>query len=345
MKRLTLLLAALAALMPTLLSADTVVAIVDVTIFQADAYRHVAETGDLLVLVRYELPIADWQNATYMADATCDDANDFSDTCFTRLNQGVALQVFYSAAHDAAGVSQFSVRPVPRVGHGLSAVYLAAGHTVTWGAAAYETCIEGSSTTFNPVPHSCLTINWRDSTGINNTPAVMDENLVQMMLNIQSILDQPINTFVNADKITSTGSIFPREAFPSIQNVVPQSFFAGVEQAFEAFDPPTGPGSLETSTTGAATASAFYTNLDTATQEYFGISVRTLGAMGTMIIAISLAIGGMWATRDVSVSLLMAAMVVPVGWYLNFIDTAALWTAMAIVVIILGLWLWKKAPA
>ena len=318
---------------------------VDITMNQAQAYRHVVQTDDLLILVRFELPTDDWSNSTYVTNTSCADANDFSDLCYTSLRSGAAIQTLYSGAHEARGVALAGFRSLPRIGQGLSALYLNPGHGLTWANATYETCVEGSSSLFSPIPHSCLTLQWcPDCADPDTTPIRLDLDLVQMMLNLEEELDQPQNLFVNIDKITQTGIIFPREAFPSMRSVVPGAFFTGVSSAFNDFRPTLTPSSLQATAAAAAAASTFRSSLEDVSNEYLGAPINLVGALITVIIAASIMGGSMMVTRDVSTSALLGSLAIPVGWYLGFIPTAAIWVILALAMTLGGIWLFRRLP-
>mgnify|MGYP006405769393 CR=1 FL=1 len=166
MTRITLVALALVAVMLTAQVAYAVdpVANPPMTLDEAHGFQHLINEGDMLILVRYELPKADWRidaadvavaTATapfvpYMEEATCidNDEENLLDLCYTSLLSGVAINTFYDGPHLSSTLLRS--RTLPRVGDGISAVYFGTGHSITFGDPTYEACVEGSATLFSP---------------------------------------------------------------------------------------------------------------------------------------------------------------------------------------------------
>lgn len=318
-------------------------AIVDVEIFEASAYQNMVELGDMLVLVRYELPVADWQNSTYMNDATCEDSADFVDPCFISLLQGVALQTFYSGPA-ATGTLQ-SVRQLPRVGHGLSAVYLAAGHGLTFGDTTFETCVEGSPSVFSPIPQACITIQWNTSATVAATPAIIEPDLLIISGNLEQAAEQAKNTFVNIDKITQTGMIFVREAFPAMVLIVPSAFFIGTADVFVDFAPTPGPTGLETDIQGDAQSSTAWTSAQDIAREYGGVTVRMFGSVLILAAMTGATVAVVQATGNFAVGALAGGLVLGAGVLQDFVVLGPIFVALGVLLIIGSSWLFRRVPA
>ena len=331
------------AFLPGAVYAHTVVPVPNVgtTMAEAHGWQNVLELGDMLIWIRYELPTADWRTSTYINDTACADADNFTDPCYTEVVEGAALHTFYGGAHNTADLRGF--RHIPRIGHGLSALYFAAGHDLTFGTVAYETCIEGSATLFNPIPHDCFTVQWRSSATVDATPAVMEPHLVQMALNLERVLERPANEFVNVDKITLLGLPFPREAFSPIVTVVPGAFFSSVVEPFSDFNPGSA-GALETSIQTAAEASSFYTDLNRASQEYFGLPVRIFGTIITFLLGLLAVFGVAKVTGSLPLSTLAGALMVGFGFFMNFIPPAAMFIALVIILLLGSTWVFRRLP-
>lgn len=322
---------------------------------QALAFRHVVETDDLLVLIWYELPKAEWRTpaagmaGAHMVVTSClaadqtaiKDTSDWANDCWTSLNEAIVVQTLWDGAGGTSNLK--SLRALPRVGHGLSAVYLKAGHGLTWNTTTFQTCIEGSASTWTTVPRTCLNLNWQDSASLTATPAVIEPWLVQLMLNLQQSNALPKNTFVSGAKITQTGTIFPREAFPVIMSIVPGAFFVGIAQAFQDFSPSTAT-PLSSSISTEAQASTVWKSVNSVRAEYLGVSVRTFGAIGFMLAALAVAIGAMMTMGNPAMAAFLGAMVVAVGVFMDLVPLAAVFVALAVMVVLGGAWLFRRVP-
>ena len=307
-------------------------------LYESHAFRHVIESNDLLVLVRYKLPKADWQNTTYMDNPTCENAKDLSDDCWVSLKPGVALQTLYAGSGEL-----WSVRNLPRIENGISAVYLPPGHSVPWGDTAVRSCLDGPSN-ITPKPQVCASLLWHASATVADTPEVIRPVLVQMVLNLEVEAKRPRNTYVNIDKITEQGMIFPREAFPAILFLVPKAFISGVSSAFTDYYPPSGVGALEGQITGQRQTSPFYQNLAIVAREFFGLPVHMVGSLFFFSLALLLGAGLFWATGNPVLGIVVAGMVVLAGSLAGFVPIAGVFAAVAVIITVGVAWVFRRIP-
>lgn len=314
-----------------------------ISIHEAHAFEHVLETDDLLILVRYELPTDDWRSADYMVDHTCDDVDDLDDNCWNSLETGMVLHTLYDDDRDTGMLS--GVRTISRIGHSLSGIYLEAGHGLTWDDTSYETCVEGSSTTFSPVPNACFTLFWHSSDDLASTSAVIEPYLVQMALNIEEEFPKTPTTFVNMDKITDEGVRFAREAFPAIMSVVPGAFFAGVDHAFDDFGPDATPTDLESGIETAAQASSVWQSAEDVAGEYFGMSVGTWGSVLTLLVAGVVVAAGARITGSAAMGVLVGSTVVGTGLFMDFLPIEPLWVVVAVMLVLGGSVIFARFPS
>ena len=187
---------------------------------------------DLLVLVRYELPKDDWRSTTYMEVTTCFDDNelDFLDLCWTSLLNGIVTMTFYDGPQ-ATGI-QVRARNLPRVGHGLAALYSGAGHGLTFGDTTYQACIEPSATVFTPATPKCLDItNWHTVTDSDSDGMMIDQArtinaaaLQDIAANLQEALPGRTEAIATNGLITPTGAIFFSEAYTNSVKAAPAAF-------------------------------------------------------------------------------------------------------------------------
>ena len=213
------------------------------TLLEAHGFQHLIAEGDILILVRYELPKDDWRVDSgdssfhpYLEEATCFEANEGNllYRCWTSLLSGVATQTFY----DGSQASGFLTgnRNLPRIGHGLSAIYIGSGHSLTFGNTTYETCVEGSATLFSPRTVDCDTLLWHtvvdaDSDGafLDDAPAFNDNILVQIGANLEEATPGRVGQYVSNARITPMGSLFFSEAFTGIPLAAPEAFQIGAQ--------------------------------------------------------------------------------------------------------------------
>ena len=133
------------------------------------AESHVMESfvqeGDLIVMIRYELPLENWQfdqatttadqvvTTPYMQRATCEDDNPelISGLCYTSIFSGIAMQNVYNGKSSTDPI--VGSRTLPRIGHGISALYFPPGHDLETDNLL--TCLSTSSTLFTNPANEC----------------------------------------------------------------------------------------------------------------------------------------------------------------------------------------------
>ncbi len=319
---------------------------IGLSVLEVKGYQHVLETGDMMIFIRYELPVDEWRITTYMRDFTCDDIEDFTDPCYTSLKQGAALHTFFPGA--VADVDLAAVRHLPRVGFGLSAVYLVPGHGLNFGDTTYLSCIEGSATLFAPVPRDCNPIEWRTSADLETTLPLFAADITQITLNLEGTLEVGLNQLVDSGGITDTGRLFDLEAFSPSQDIVPESFFTGVGVFSTPFAPTPGAGSLETTIAADAAASTVFIAATGITNEYFGVSVRTLGGGAVLLVALIVFVGTLATVKGVegsAMGALFGALVIGLGFYMGFVPAGIIFASLAIVVVLGLMTLYRRVPA
>ncbi len=322
-------------------------AAVNMTSNEAYGFQNVLETGDMLILIRYDLPVADWQKAStstpYMLDATCDDITDIEDPCYTSLVSGTALQTLYDGPRGGGGVLLRGSRTLPRIANGLSGLYFAAGHGLTFGTATYDSCIEGSATLFAIVPTSCQAISWQASATIVANQALVKTILPQVMLNLQAAASAGVNTYVESDKITLTGMVFAREALAYINYAVPGAFIAAVGGVDFTFDPTASTSSLETSIQAVAETTDVYLGFLALSGQLFGMDVHVFGAFTTGILGIIIAVSlAGFAAPSLSIA---ATLLIAIAGVLMWVVPIQLVFVVIAALIVLGLmWFYRRVP-
>ncbi len=212
---------------------------------EGHGFQHVIAEGDLLILIRYELPKSAWRIDTadvaahtssapfiaYMEEGKChdDDEANLIDFCYTSLFSGVALHSFYDGPQDTATLQRS--RTVPRVSHGISGVYLGTGHGLTFGDATYRTCLEGSATLFSPRTVECEPLIWHDiatstahATLLEAGRATNGDAFVSIAENLQTAAAGLREQIVVNQLITPTGAIYFKEAYTNIARAAPGAF-------------------------------------------------------------------------------------------------------------------------
>lgn len=311
---------------------------------EAQAFTNVAQQGDLLVLIRYELPLDEWQTTTpaFMSDVDCVDDEAPRDSCYTSLVSGIALHTMYDNDPDDGGLLLGS-RTLPRIGHGLSGLYFAPGHGITPSSLDVQTCIEGSATVFSPVPQTCITLQWNVTTDLAETRTDAPATLIQMALNLDDASDYAFR-MIDQNLISDFGVIFFTEAFGVFLKAVPGAFVLGVETVFEDFNSTATPTALETGIQGTAQSSQAYLTVDHAARQYLGMSVRTLGSMMVGVVAM-VAVAGSYAwTRSTEIAALFAVPFVGFGVWMDWIPVGAAFALLAVTLVVGAIWVFRRIP-
>ena len=312
------------------------------TVHEAIGYQHVVATGDMLILIRHELPTADWRTSTYMGDTTCADSGDYLDACYTSVLSGGVLHTFWDGDPDTAGTNLLAVRTIPRIGAGLSGLYLGAGHGLTSGTSTYETCVEQSSSI--GMLQGCQSILWRSTgTTLALTQALLEADIVAMTRNMEEGAEVSTNRWVANDQITEEGTTFPREAFAPIMDAVPAAFFAGVTGQGQDFDA-SGTMSLETALQTSAQSSDLYVGVTRVASQYLGMPERLAGSFVTLLIALVVTAGIVRFTDNLQFGLIGAGIVVAFGTLMTWVPLAAALVSLVLGVLLGGLWLFRRTP-
>ena len=319
-----------------------------VMIHEVHAFRHVFSLNDLLVIARFELPEADWQSTElpddWMADATCDDASDIEDRCYTSIISGAATYVL----KDEDGGIVNSVN-VARVGHGLTAVYLCAvgdgncqGQTadvITWADSVTTSCIRGPSTV-SPRAEACAEPQWHSTSAVADTPAQLLTFLVPMVDQVEEDGNYRKNRLVSAGLITEEGAVFALEAFPAMTVAVPAAFQRSVLEIATSFNPVAASTPIATlkdvSTEPIATAfDSFATDFGT-TRNVVGTLFMSLLAVFVLIFVVR-STGGNFA-----VGTALGFLVLLTGAFVGIVMWAAVFV-LALLVVIMGSAWWFRS--
>ncbi len=196
-------------------------------------------TCDMLILMRYNLPKNDWRAESggeplYMDTVDCvdDDEQNLLDPCQTSLLSGIVMQSFYSGPQ---GTGQLQgLRTLPRIGHGLSGLYLEAGHGLTFGDNTFETCIEVSSTVFSPATPVCANITWNeftfedasalDRTLYEHAQLVNASVAEEMASSLQAVIPGLQAIITSNQFISPFGTVMFREAYSRFPSATPDAF-------------------------------------------------------------------------------------------------------------------------
>ena len=330
---------------------------------EAYGFSNVLEDDDRLILVRYELPLADWQidastanppfPTAFMVDATCTPSEtiNLKDPCYTSLLSGMVLHTFYDGVPGNPGVSQTGIRSVPRVGFGMSGIYISPGHGLAppgAPSAAYQTCVEGSSTvftlpTYSSRPVDCLHPIWLPLPAVGQSTDLATV-LVSMGDIIESDMNQPVNSFVDMDVLTEIGSIMPKEAFSPMANAAPTAFYAAVTQPWRDFDLAVTPTALDTAVGSAAQSSRIYQAFDGAANQYFGTTPAVLGSIFFIVIAVTVVMAVTMVTNSVTYGSMLGMLVLVAAMFTGVLPIAALWVLLAILLLLGGTYVFRRFP-
>ena len=218
------------------------------TLSEVHGLEHLVQEGDILILIRYELPQSEWridqgdvdvgsESHAFLDEADCvdNDQSDPLDNCWTSVISGVAAQHFYDGPNATANL--IGQRTLPRIGHGLSAVYIGAGHSLTFGTATYEACLIGSATLFTPSTTECDAILWHAVTDDDGDGALIDDARVtnatvlrDLSLNLQDAMPISSGLLNTNGLVTPVGAIYNIEAYSNMVRAAPTAF-AGAEVA------------------------------------------------------------------------------------------------------------------
>ena len=238
-----------------------------INLYEAYAFRNVAQEGDFMVIARFQLPIAQWDVAA---------GGPGNSAALTELYDGTTLL-------------QRRVTPwhgdtlTPKVGDGLTGVYLSPAHGVTWNSASVEICITGDPTTFPTPLQACLIPIYQDAATLPAARLVVGNQLVAMIGALQANAAVAFNTYVVNGIITLDGTNFATDAISAITAIAPQVFSTGItDQGDDVYTAPE-EGAFSSTTRTNARSSALYQNLQSFSAEYFSVDAPPLGIGLTLI--------------------------------------------------------------
>ena len=331
---------------------------------EAYGFSNVLENDDRLILIRYDLPLADWQidantvtppfPTAFMVDAVCETPTEpvqLKDPCYTSLKSGMVLNTFYNGTRGGAGVTQVGIRSVPRIGDGLSGIYIRAGHglaPIGAPSAGYEVCVEGSSTvfalpTYNATPVECMNPVWITIPSVSEKEN-MTAILTSLMTNIQEELNQPVNTYVDQGIITQSGAIMPREAMSAIATAAPNAFYVGVVQPWSDFDLTLTPTALEQSVANANQSERIYQAFDGVALEYLGTTPTVLGGVTFLIFAIIVVMAVGFVTRSIMYGSMLGILVLICGMFAGLFPVAGLFVLIGLLLLLGSTYVFRRFP-
>jgi len=311
--------------------AEAVVANPAMTLNEALGMQHLIEEGDMLIIVRYELPKTAWRvdagddpDDPFMEEAACFEADerDLLDLCWTSLLSGVASHTFYDGDQDGTPAANLvRQRTLPRIGHGISGVYIGTGHSLTFGNTSYETCLEGAAATFNPRTVACTTIVWNTITDTDGDGIFIDDAPAQNAVTFQDLAnnlggDLPgrAEAVVTNNLITPVGVIFFSEAFSNAVRSAPAAF-AVSEQLEAELTLSNANTAAETDIEAAAAESRIRGWVSDFNTNRFGgtLSIRLVGGVFSAMVAILIGIAVAYHLRNLYAAVVMMALVM-FGW-------------------------------
>lgn len=286
-----------------------------VTLSEVHFFEDVYETGDILMIGRFVLPLLDWQSDTCQGTpyvgtnpiatrcmnfvsstanaVVCTDAKDFTDRCYTAVLPGVASAKVVTSAAVIIGYAELA-----RVGAGLTGMYFCApsstictgnaASSITWEDSALQVCIDGP-TTVTPRPEQCKSdagINWHTSVSIAATQALAPAVFQGIYASLTIDASAGKTQLLNNGQITDQGALFAQEAWAGIVNAIPELFVSAVSNGTGNFNPAAAQAghSLTDQTTQAQTGGVYKT-LNSGGQ-FWGLNGVTFGSFVWMFIGL-----------------------------------------------------------
>ena len=293
------------------------------TLTEVHGLQHLIQEGDLLILVRYELPKATWRvdsvddpNYPFMEEADCFENNEnyMFDLCWTSILSGVASHTFYDGIQATGTLIQ--QRTLPRIGHGLSGLYIAEGHSLTFGTTSYQTCLEGSATVFDPRTINCLgvalwhTVTDTDGDGafLDDAPAQNAEVFRDLGENLQDQIPGRQELIVANRNITPVGAIFFTEAYTNVMTAAPEAFSIA-EQETDNVSLNTGNTAAETSIQTEAQGSRLWGWVSDFNTNHFdgALPVPMVGAVLVILIGVVMFGALLYFTQSMFLALAVVA--------------------------------------
>lgn len=261
---------------------------------QASAFRNIVQTGDILILVRYELPVSISDGVSdawcaYLDDQTgCDGSPAVPEAPDTMLPQTVSV-TFWSdcvLTNCTAATQLEYADQLPRIDHALAGIYFPAGHNLTWADANYAACIESNAVTFLTAnEQDCINPTWSAAASDQATQrGELGDELVGMLRTIETDRSDPPLSIVNGSNlITDNGRVFAIEAFGVIARIVPEVFQAAANPVATPYATPSSGSALQSSLD--SDNAAFVTDWETIGQWYFGSPGRNVTFVISILIA------------------------------------------------------------
>ena len=306
------------------------------TLEEAHAFEHLLNEGDMLILIRYDLPAESWRGdsgddptAPLMEEADCHDGNqnDPLDLCWTSLVPGAVTQTFYNGPQ--ASASLMANRTIPRISHGVAALYIGPGHSLAFGDTTYEACIEGSATLFSPRTIDCDRPLWHtvtdtdgDGAFLDDAPAQNADALIQVAAALQDAMPGRQETLITNGLITPLGTLYFQEAFSNIVSAMPQAFVVG-EMSIDIVNLSNSDSAAEISITSAAEASRLWGYVNDYNQNHFdgAVSTQLVGSILVLIVAFALFGLAMAMLKNLFMAAIIASLFIfGGGVLLDFVD-------------------------
>ncbi len=348
--RAILLAFGLLAMLPV--SSAHAVAATDVFVYEAYAFRSIIDDDDLFIVFRYELPVS-------IADATTDawclelndttgcDAEPAAPTDPTSLQPGSVIGTIYSDGYGGTLIDQINLK---RIDHAIGGLYLDAGHSITWGNAVTQICVESSTSLYTSPTHECLFPTWSAAANVKQDQLDSLEALMKgpagPMITLESARLLADNSLVNGvNLITPAGQVFALEALSFMDRIIPGAFQIGAGSTITgAVATPTGDSDIQVMIDATAAASGVTEDLENVAQQYLGISGPTMSIAGWFMAGVLLG-GIMWAFTKSQPLMLLGALT-PLTWGIwTRGPTFAVIAAMITVFATLGSWYFvRKAP-
>ncbi len=324
------------------------------TIFisEAYAYRSLNTPGDLVFIIRGELPLGSTSTPAWCAELTDTDGCELTPptpVAPTSLPLGLASVIMYTAWDGVAGVLEEMVQ-VPRVGHLLGGLYFGPGHGFTWEDPNIVVCLNSSAVAFAPHAQACTPPNWDGGTvagPVSTAQDALETRIVQVVLNLQEtkLLAQG-SLVTQAGKVTIAGRVYALEAFPLMDRLIPAAFQAATAQSVISDDyvPVTADSLLQLKLDAESATSTFVLAMDTVAFAFFGIDGTTLTVLAMLGIA-ALAAGIVFTgTKNPVLSSFAFFSLLIMGTWVRAPTVAVVFTLIAILIIPTMAYFLRKVP-
>lgn len=300
-----------------------------INIYEANAFRNVALSGDLLYILRYELPTAEWNAPTGPG----------------------AFAAFSEIYSDSTEATLHGRRVTPNTGDGLTGLYFAPGHRLTWNSSTIEFCITGNPVTFGAtVLQRCVIPVYNDGSTLSVTSTVLGTALLSMMTNLEQDAAQVPGTYVANGFITTDGAVFPIRAFQPITTVAPQVFFGAVGRFNQSQYTPVAQGAFSSTTSSNARSSTLWQRIETVAAENLSIKGNALGAITMLIVTIGTMAVSMVLTKSSAHAVPFSAsagfiVLLGVATAMDFISMEVMFTVLALLTLVALIFWTKRAPS